>query len=88
MAEQHYHYEEVCEREDCPFSKTISDLDKTVFKGNGTPALTVQISNLATKIDTTRNLVLGAFVGIPVILMVFQWALRAMGIPIHVIAGN
>ena len=77
-----------CEREDCPFQETISDLDKTVFKGNGSPALTVQISNLATKIDTTRNLILAAFVGIPVILLLLQWGLHALGVPTHIIAAN
>ena len=82
------HESMTCDRDDCPYQETITDLDKTVFKGNGSPALTVQIGNLATKIDTTRNLVIAAFVGIPVILVLLQWALHALGVPTHSIAAN
>jgi hypothetical protein len=77
-----------CDKEECPFNETIGDLKKVVFVGNGTPPLTVQIGNLATKIDTTRNLVLAAFVVIPVIFTLLQWALHALGVPTHVIAAN
>jgi len=80
--------DEMCDNPSCPFSKTITDLDRTVFKGNGAPALTVQISNLATKIDTTQRLVIAAIGAIPIVLMLLQWGASAMGLPIHVIAGG
>ena len=73
---------------DCPHKDMILSLHKTVYIGNGTPALTVQISNLATKIDTVQRLIAGAIVGIPAIYLLFQWTLHAMGVSMHVIAGN
>lgn len=71
---------EVCDREGCPYQGTIADLDRVVFKGNGSPALTVQIANVATKIDTTHKLIVLAILVIPVLMVLFQWGARAAGL--------
>jgi hypothetical protein len=66
----------VCEVEGCPYQETISNLNKTVYIGNGSPALTVQIGNLATKIDTTRNLILAEVVIIPVLIGLIELGMK------------
>jgi hypothetical protein len=70
---------ETCDREGCPYGATIDDLHRVVFVGNGSPALTVQISNLATKIDTTHKLIVLAILLIPVLMILFQWGAKATG---------
>jgi hypothetical protein len=70
---------ETCDRGGCPYGTTIDDLHRVVFVGNGSPALTVQISNLATKIDTTHKLIVLAMLIIPVLMILFQWGAKATG---------
>jgi hypothetical protein len=76
---------ETCDRGGCPYGTTIDDLHRVVFVGNGSPALTVQISNLATKIDTTHKLIVLAMLIIPVLMILFQWGAKAAGfIPVSI----
>jgi hypothetical protein len=67
---------EACTMDGCPFHGTIEDLDRAVFKGNGSPALTVQISNLSTKISTTQKLILAECVIVPAAITIIELLFR------------
>lgn len=56
----------------------LETLEKIVIKGNGTPSLIVQTTEIATTLRGLRWLLLAAFVAIPAIDVMLHWLVGAL----------